>query len=642
MEFFSKINILWCLLFLSAILWGQDKPGYAVNLIADSLMKDVNHVVRLDEETFEVLSDSKSLVIYKRVVTVFNAKSNRSHAWVDFIKDDGIEYFKVRVYDAAGKLIKKVKKREIVEHVANISGGEFDDRMMKSYQWVSNNYPFTIEYAYQKKVTGIANAVYETWFFEGFNEGVEHSSFTLKLPKDKKFYAQLLNADIKPEERIDGDHKIITWTMENLAPIYNEDMMPAPSRVLPILDVKPDKFEMAGVKGSMATWEDYSAFMKKLFSGKDELPAALQKEMDQLLKDAKSDREKIDRIYQYVQANTRYVSVQLGDGGWIPYDAAYVYEHKYGDCKALTNYTCSLLKYAGISATPTLVFAGAGGPVFDLDSSFVSTKFNHVILYVPKEDCWLECTSPQSPSNYLGSFTKNRPVMLIQEEGGGLIKTPNYTAEDNVITNLLEIAIDEKGKAVIDGHRIYEGEEQEYVRYYHFANDEKKIREWFKKSLGKVTNILLKSFEHQCSQTQPLATLDFKIEADRFASIAGKRFFVPVNSVDKFTCCPKFDDKRKYEIVSHDAYTAVDTFIYKIHPKYVIEKNPLREPVQFSSKFGSYDAHIIFGQGKITYIRKLIIRPYTLPVSQKKELKDFFKKVRKWDAKKIVFKEGGV
>jgi hypothetical protein len=47
-------------------------------------------------------------------------------------------------------------------------------------------------------------------------------------------------------------------------------------------------------------------------------------------------------IYDYVQQKSRYVSIQVGIGGWKPMDASDVDRLGYGDCKGLTNYTKAL------------------------------------------------------------------------------------------------------------------------------------------------------------------------------------------------------------------------------------------------------------------------------------------------------------
>ena len=154
--------------------------------------------------------------------------------------------------------------------------------------------------------------------------------------------------------------------------------------------------------------------------------------------------EKAKIVYAFMQNKTRYISVQVGIGGWEPIAANKVDAVGYGDCKGLTNYTKALLDAVGVTSYYTVVFAQDRR---DIDKEFASLQGNHVILNIPNKgkDVWLECTSQTTPFGFLGDFTDDRNVLVITPEGGIIKRTPKYINKDNLQTINADITLKENG-----------------------------------------------------------------------------------------------------------------------------------------------------------------------------------------------------
>ena len=130
----------------------------------------------------------------------------------------------------------------------------------------------------------------------------------------------------------------------------------------------------------------------------------------------------------------------------------------------------SILKEAGIKAN--YVVATAGGGEKGLSEDFpVPSYFNHVITCVPngKDSIWLECTSQTVPAGYMGSFTGNRKVLLIGDDGGHVVQTPTYTAKENLQTRKTIAVVKPDGSMTADVFTHSTGEQQELQ--HHLIHD---------------------------------------------------------------------------------------------------------------------------------------------------------------------------
>jgi hypothetical protein len=69
-----------------------------------------------------------------------------------------------------------------------------------------------------------------------------------------------------------------------------------------------------------------------------------------LVKNAKTDEEKIKTVYYWIQDNIRYIAFEDGIAGFRPDECKNVYTNRYGDCKGMANLCRNMLKVLGYDA----------------------------------------------------------------------------------------------------------------------------------------------------------------------------------------------------------------------------------------------------------------------------------------------------
>jgi len=436
---------------------------------------------------------------------------------------------------------------------------------------------------------------------------------------------------ISSVEEVDGS-KIYAWKGTDLPALKRASYIPR-NHAYPILRIESTRFEVDGYEGDMSTWESFGQFMYQLNNERQELSESTQQKVKSLTADATTNKEKIKRIYEYMQSEVRYVSVQLGIGGWQSFDAKYVEKNKYGDCKALSNYMKSLLEIVDIPSDWVVIYRGYNGRQ-EIDEQFANPSFaNHMILYVPSEDMWLECTSKNYPPNYIGGDNHDRPVLLITEKGGQLSRTPKYGLDENQTTTRANIKLDGKGGAVIKKQTTFTGPSHDRYRY---------IKDYPKPDVEKyiirntsLPALTLDKFEIQTDPDAPKATVDFNITVPRYASKAGKRIFVPINNLNPFQEVPQAETNRTQPIKIEDSYREKDDYIFQLPKGYKVEGNPPEKTV-LESEFGKFEFDLKITEKTITLTRTLDIYAVELPATAYNNLRNFYKKIAQMDAAKIV------
>jgi transglutaminase-like putative cysteine protease len=477
-------------------VFSQD--DFSVARIDPVLLADANAVIRLDESNWEIISKGEAKQHNRLVVTILNEKGEERHNQliVRYDKFTKITDISGILYDAGGKMIKKLKNADIKDYGYGSGGDDITDARVKvaDFGRKSYAYPYTIEYSYDLRDRNMM--FYPRWTVARNSESsVEHCTYMIKAPAGFQFRYKEYNEAPAAVTKKDADGSdLYIWKIDNRPAVKTTDFYPLPliESAMMIL-AAPSDFEIQDYQGSFSSWEDLSKFYYTLNAGRDVLPAAIQAEIKELVKNAKSDREKILLIYKWMQGRTRYVSIQLGIGGWQTIDATTVANKGYGDCKALTNFTLAALRHVGVPAYAALIRAGEEQKI---KPDFPSSQFNHVIAcaMAGKDTVWLECTSQTTPPNFMGTFTGSRHALLVMPQGGRLVQTPDYKPSQNVRQSNSRIKLEATGDGQVQVRTVYSGLRQESrSRILHNSSGDEQ-KKWITSQVN-LPSLDLESFE---------------------------------------------------------------------------------------------------------------------------------------------------
>ena len=608
---------------------------YSVYKISPALLKGANAVLRLEEMRFEINSTKEAVLKNHYVITILN--ENGDH-WAEFSeyydKHRQVESVEGILYDAWGKQLKRVKKKDL-EDLSGVSDGSLmDDNRIKRHNFYYKVYPYTIEYTVE--IQNKSTLFFPSWVPQGRERlSVEKSSVSIVRPATYQFRFKAFNYNKEPVVTQEKSYTVSTWSASNMPAIEREIYSPMWHELTTMVIFGPNEFQMDDYKGNMTNWQEFGKFVHSLRQGRDQLPDNVKQAVHSIADGIKNPVDKIARLYEYMQKNTRYISIQLGIGGWQPFDAKYVATKGYGDCKALTNYMYSILKEAGIISYYAVVRAGKNANYITAD--FPSQQFNHVILCVPlskKDSVWLECTSQTMPAGYLGDFTSDRYALLVDETGGKLVRTPKYGMKENLQIRHVKARLEDNGTLNIDADTRYTGMQQDDIHGMINHLSKEKVKEYLHRQMD-FSTYDIKQFAYKESKASlPSINESLNIMVSNYATITGKRLFILPNVMTRSGRKLSQDSTRKYDIQLGYEYKDVDTVEIELPKGYEPEAMP--QTVSLNGKFGNYSSSVKLKDNKLYYYRNMEHNSGLYPAKDYDELVKFYDAIYKADRGRVV------
>ena len=615
----------------------KDIPAefYNASAIPDSLKKDANAVVRYSLQDIVVKGPGKVIKKYHEIVTVLNEKAEgEAEMELFYDKFNSIGAAEMLIYDAAGKLIKKYRKGDLYDRVAYDGYSLItDDRIMSARHTIAN-YPVTVE----KIVEYDLNSCFDFghWQFQEPEIAVQNTICRLLVSPSAGFRYKNCNTAITPQKTVQNNMDLYTWEVKNLKAVKPEEGA-LEWRIFPKILCAANDFEIGGIPGNISTWQGMGKWQLALNTDVCSLTPAREAEIRQMTDSIKTDKQKVKFLYQYLQKNTRYVSIQLGIGGLKPLPAMFVDQKKYGDCKALSNYMTALLKAVNIPAYYAEVRAEKNEE--PADANFPYDTFNHIIVCVPLkgDTTWLECTNTRKPFGKLGTFTENRNALLVTPDGGKLVNTPRSSIADNQFNSEVHLTLQEDGGAKAQLKISATGG---YRDMYLGITDEQtdKQKELFIRNLGIKQPLVFDLLPGD--DKEGTKEVNINLEYDRFCDVnAGGKFFYRPRLFDiwRITLPPVEKRKSDYYFDYPMHKTCVTTI--DLPQGYEPESIPVNTSLKFT--YGNFDISYAYDAAKNQVIStaKFNLTNYMIPAAKYNEMQQYMDDIAKVQNKKLIIKK---
>ena len=609
------------------------------SLAAEDL-RPVNAIVIRHDVSFDMTSSSSGIM--KASIKVMVKDKKGLDASVFIVNTDAFKTltsFSGRI-EAGGKVLRKLKMSDLKSQLVSDDLAT-DDRI--SYYEPSAPYPFTVEYDFEMTYHGGFISFPSFVPVSEPDVSLENASYSLSLPKGTEI---LYNASAEPVRYDDMVRDVYVWKFDGYSGYVSEHLMPDVLELVPYVYSAPVSFEYSGNVGRQDGWSESGKWLYSLQKDVADIPESLKQKVLELTAGLDGEREKIRALYAFLREKTRYVSIQLGIGGFRPFSVSTVYDTGFGDCKALSVYMQALLSLVGIHSDYLIVNTDTETL---LPGLYTVGQMNHAMLCVPVESdtLYIECTNPRYPLGYRHGSIAGHQVVLIKEDGGELVTVRPYPDSLRVRSEIMKVKLNPDGSAACQGNRKLTLDYAEsYIGFNSLDAKEQFDVVMSGNSLNPIEFNITSTkdnFDAWVSMESgeeyvPEYELGYSYKVKNYAKISGDRIFMNLNPFAKKIATDR--GKRVNDIERTAGYMVSDMVSVFLPEGYVLESIPKSEIVD--TKFGRFTSEIIYYEDSnmLAVTQTLEFKTGRFPSDEYDEYRDFAKSVsRLYDGRVVLVRK---
>lgn len=276
----------------------------------------------------------------------------------------------------------------------------------------------------------------------------------------------------------------------------------------------------------------YSAFVKNLNKKEDPDLKALSLE---LTKDKNTDEEKVKSIFYWVKENIKYIAFENGYEGFIPREASFVFERKFGDCKDMSSIISCMAQYAGVKNV-TVAWIGTRSIPYSYNDLATPAVDNHMIAIFKKDNeyIFLDGTDKQTRYGIPTAFIQGKEVLFSENDQYKIYPVPVVPANQNEVKEIVNLKI-ENSKLIGNAKMERFGYNRSHI-LMQIGDATNKARQDMIKSLVLKGNnkFILKEFKEENLSDKNLPyIIDYQFDLDNYIVKVDKEIYLNM-FLDKF------------------------------------------------------------------------------------------------------------
>jgi len=419
---------------------------------------------------------------------------------------------------------------------------------------------------------------------------IVNAVYTVTLPADMQLKYTVLNdtkKKIHVEELNKGRQHVYTFTTTDVEPTDRFSNAPSasyyePHIIIQLVSYKNDNGQTVNFLGNVNDLYKWNyGFISNINTDTKELKTLA----DSITANAKTDREKAQKIYEWVQANIKYIAFEDGLEGFVPRQAKIICDRRYGDCKDMASILTALLKAANLKAHFTWI--GTRDIPYDYSDVALPITDNHMIAALDLDNNWifLDGTDPNCIFGLPSAFIQGKQALIaVSPDEYKIIRVPEVDVNTSTVIDSTYISLTGSG---IKGFSsvYYNGYFGSDVYNKLMFSDAKETKDYVKYRMGKASNkFILGNYNiSKLSNTNKEVNIqaDFevpdyskKVADELYINLNLEKFFTDNNIIDTAKRKVPVENDYKYLIRQYTVLDVPESYNVSYIPKDFSLENP--------------------------------------------------------------------